>query len=127
MPLAAARGCVGNVESSLKRVLIGEKTRYLSELSSGDPALVVDKDGEARAAVVGRVKIERRPLFYVEAEADGRKISAILQNAETIKLVAADGGSIPVTKLKKGDKVLVREEGHGRHFGTGVDDTIIEK
>jgi len=108
-------------------VLVDEKTRYLSELGSGDPALIVDKEGDARKATIGRVKIERRPLLYVEAEADGKKISAILQNAETIKLVGADGNSIPVTKLKPGDKVLVRVEGVGRHFGMKIDETIIEK
>ncbi len=126
-PYVASRPFRVNAGAVHEYVLIGEKTRYLSELSSGDPALIVDKEGEARAAVVGRVKIERRPLFFVEAESDGRKISAILQNAETIKLVAADGGSIPVTKLKKGDKVLVRVEGHGRHFGMKIDETILEK
>jgi 3-dehydroquinate synthase II len=107
--------------------LVGEKTRYLSELASGDPALIVTKRGEARKATIGRVKIERRPLLYIEAEADGRKISAILQNAETIKLVAADGSSIPVTKLKPGDRVLAKLEKEARHFGMKIDETIIEK
>jgi len=65
--------------------------------------------------------------LFIEAESDGRKITAILQNAETIKLVAADGSSIAVTKLKPGDKVLARLEDAGRHFGMKIEETIIEK
>lgn len=126
-PYVASRPFRVNAGAVHEYVLVDEKTRYLSELGSGDPALIVDKDGDARKATIGRVKIERRPLLFIEAEAEGKKISAILQNAETIKLVGADGGSIPVTKLKAGDKVLVRVEGVGRHFGMKIDETIIEK
>jgi 3-dehydroquinate synthase II len=126
-PYVASRPFRVNAGAVHEYVLVDEKTRYLSELGSGDPALIVDKDGDVRKATIGRVKIERRPLLYVEAEADGKAISAILQNAETIKLVGADGASIPVTKLKAGDKVLVRVEGAGRHFGMKIDETIIEK
>lgn len=126
-PYVASRPFRVNAGAVHEYVLAGERTRYLSELASGDPALVVSKDGTAKKATIGRVKIERRPLLYVEAEADGSKISAILQNAETIKLVAADGSSIAVTKLKPGDKVLARLERAGRHFGMKIDETIIEK
>ncbi len=126
-PYVASRPFRVNAGAVHEYVLVDEKTRYLSELGSGDPALIVDRDGDARKATIGRVKIERRPLLYVEAEAEGKRISSILQNAETIKLVGADGNSIPVTKLKPGDKVLVRVEGAGRHFGMKIDETISEK
>jgi 3-dehydroquinate synthase II len=126
-PYVASRPFRVNAGAVHEYVLVDDKTRYLSELGSGDAALIIDKDGDARKATIGRVKIERRPLLYVEAEAEGKKISAILQNAETIKLVGADGKSIPVTKLKPGDKVVVRVEGAGRHFGMKIDETIIEK
>jgi 3-dehydroquinate synthase II len=126
-PYVASRPFRVNAGAVHEYVLVGEKTRYLSELASGDTTLVVGKTGEAKKATIGRVKIERRPLLYIEAEADGRKITAILQNAETIKLVAADGSSIAVTKLKPGDKVLARLEDAGRHFGMKIEETIIEK
>jgi 3-dehydroquinate synthase II len=126
-PYVASRPFRVNAGAVHEYILIGDKTRYLSELSSGDPTLIVDKAGDAYNATIGRVKIERRPLLYIEAEAEGKKSTAILQNAETIKLVGADGKSIPVTKLKPGDKVLVRVEGSGRHFGMKIDETIIEK
>jgi 3-dehydroquinate synthase II len=41
----------------------GGKTRYLSELVAGDSVLCVDHQGRAQEAVVGRMKIERRPLL----------------------------------------------------------------
>lgn len=126
-PYVASRPFRVNAGAVHEYVLVGEKTRYLSELSSGDPTLIVTKAGEARKATIGRVKIERRPLLYIEAEVDDRKISAILQNAETIKLVAADGSSIPVTRLKPGDRVLAKLEKEARHFGMKIDETIIEK
>jgi 3-dehydroquinate synthase II len=126
-PYVASRPFRVNAGAVHEYVLVGEKTRYLSELASGDVTLIVGKGGESRKATIGRVKIERRPLLYVEAEADGLKLSAILQNAETIKLVGADGRSIAVTALKPGDKVLARIEKEARHFGMKVDETIIEK
>jgi 3-dehydroquinate synthase II len=90
--------------------------------------LIVDRNGKVRSASVGRVKIELRPLILVEAEADGKRIKTILQNAETIRLVTADS-SKPVTELKAGDEVLVHiAESRGRHFGVAVpDETVIER
>ena len=105
-----------------------QSTRYLSELKAGDEVLIVDRNGKVRSASVGRVKIELRPLILVEAEADGKRIKTILQNAETIRLVTADS-SKPVTELKAGDEVLVHiAESRGRHFGVAVpDETVIER
>ncbi|MEM1980942.1 MAG: 3-dehydroquinate synthase II [Candidatus Hadarchaeales archaeon] len=105
----------------------GGKTKYLSELSSGEEVLVVDTSGRARAEVVGRVKIERRPLVLVEAEVGGRNLKVVLQNAETINLVGKDGKPISVTKLREGDEVLVHLSGKGRHFGMAVEEFVIER
>lgn len=104
------------------------KTRYLSEIESGDEVLVVDKEGNTRSVLVGRVKIERRPLTLVKVEYEGGSGSVLLQNAETIPLVGRGGGQIPVTELKVGDEVLVRSGGvSGRHFGVAVDEFLLEK
>jgi 3-dehydroquinate synthase II len=104
-----------------------QKTRYLSELKAGDGVLIVDRNGKTRPGTVGRVKIELRPLILVEAEAEGKKIKTILQNAETIRLVTPKG-SKPVTELKAGDEVLAHlATSSGRHFGVAVpDETVIE-
>jgi len=103
------------------------KTTYLSELGAGDEVLAVDHKGNTRTLIVGRMKIEKRPLMLVEAEANGKKIKTLLQNAETIRLTAKDGKAISVAQLKKGDEVLAYVEEGGRHFGMAVKETIEEK
>lgn len=126
-PYVAARPFRVNAGAVHAYIRVGEKTRYLSELCAGDDVLVVNSVGETRPAVVGRVKIERRPLMLVEAEIEGTKIKTLLQNAETIKLVGADGKPVPVTALKEGDEVMVYFEAAARHFGIKIEETIIEK
>ena len=75
------------------------KTAYLSDLAIGGQVLVSDGKGTAHTAIIGRTKIERRPLLLVEAEAGKAKVSLILQNAETIRLVGEDGKAISVVNL----------------------------
>ncbi len=103
------------------------KTAYLSDLAIGGKVLVADEKGHAHTAVIGRTKIERRPLLLVEAESGTTKTSLILQNAETIRLVGEDGGAISVVHLKAGDRVMGCILEGGRHFGIAVKETIIEK
>ncbi len=103
------------------------KTRYLSELKAGDEVLSVDFEGNTRRMIVGRVKVEKRPLILVEAQSGDRKIKTLLQNAETIRLVTVDGKPLSVANLKEGDEVLVYLEDSGRHFGMKVDESIEEK
>jgi 3-dehydroquinate synthase II len=105
----------------------GNKTRYLSEIETGDEVLTVDKDGNTKTTVVGRVKIEKRPLMLVEAEYEGFIIRTLLQNAETIRLVEEDGNPVSVSELKVGDKVMVYLDKSARHFGMAIEETIIEK
>ncbi|OGP66543.1 MAG: 3-dehydroquinate synthase [Deltaproteobacteria bacterium RBG_13_47_9] len=109
-------------------ILLAEgQTKYLSELRSGDPVLIVNFEGKSYPAVVGRVKIERRPLVLVEAEERGEPISVILQNAETVRLTQPCGKAISLVDLKEGDEVLVYREKAGRHFGVQIDETIVER
>ena len=107
--------------------LAGGQTKYLSELRAGDQALVVNFEGKSFPAVVGRAKVERRPLALVEAEAGGQNISVILQNAETIRLTQPDGKAVSLVDIEKGSEVLVYREDSGRHFGVRIDETILEK
>jgi 3-dehydroquinate synthase II len=97
------------------------KTRYLSELRAGDEVVIVDREGNQRTTVVGRVKIERRPLALVKAEIDGRAVSTIVQNAETIRFMTRDA-SKSVADLEAGDEVLVHSKVGGRHFGVFVEE-----
>ena len=105
----------------------GGKTRYLSELMAGDPVLCVDHRGLANEVIVGRMKIERRPLLLVTAETEAGEISTLVQNAETIRLTAPDGEPRSVVSLERGSEVLVALESAGRHFGHKVEETIWEK
>ena len=103
------------------------KTKYLSELKTGDICLAVKYTGETQEVIVGRVKIEKRPMMLVEGEVQGKKVSLILQNAETIRLTDASGNAVSVIKLKNGDRVLGYTEESGRHFGIKIKETIEEK
>jgi len=114
----------GSVNAYIK---FGNRTKYLSELKAGDEVEIVSHEGNHRKSYVGRVKIEKRPLILVKAVADGEEGTVILQNAETIKLVAAGGNHISVSSLKNDDKILVWVGEKARHFGTEVKEYIIEK
>lgn len=105
------------------------KTAYLSDLNIGSQVLVSDSCGGARSAVIGRTKIERRPLLLVEAQPKegGARASLILQNAETIRLVTPEGTAISVVNLSAGDTILGCVLEGGRHFGMAVKETIREK
>ena len=103
------------------------KTAYLSELAAGDHVAVVASSGSSTDSVVGRVKIERRPLLLVEASAGDVKATLVLQNAETVRLIGADGTPVSVVALKPGDRVLGATAEGGRHFGIAVKETIREK
>ncbi|KAF7134638.1 hypothetical protein RHSIM_Rhsim08G0067900 [Rhododendron simsii] len=115
----------------------GGKTCYLSELKAGKEVIVVDQNGSQRSAIVGRVKIETRPLILVEGKQtdsdDPTAYSILLQNAETVPLVSAQRGNgyqskaIPVTSLKVGDEVMLRIQGGARHTGIEIQEFIVEK
>lgn len=103
------------------------KTKYLSEIKSGDSVLIINYQGKCERAIVGRVKVERRPLLYLEAELNGQILTTILQNAETIRLTQPNGLPISVVALQPGSEILVYTEEAGRHFGMKIEETIVEK
>ncbi len=103
------------------------KTRYLSDLKAGDKALIVNWEGKTQDVIVGRIKIEKRPMLLVEGTCSKQKVSLVLQNAETIRLVTPQGKPVSVVSLKPGDEVLGHTEKSGRHFGMKIEETIVEK
>lgn len=104
------------------------KTKYLSEIEAGDEVLIVNSKGIAKSVIVGRAKIEKRPLRLIKATYDGYVASILVQNAETIRLVGKNNELISATEIKPGDEVLVYAHApSGRHFGIQVDEHIIEK
>lgn len=63
--------------------LPGGRTGYLSELRSGAEVLVADAAGRARAALVGRAKVERRPLVIIEVRAVGGGLGGLATPVRT--------------------------------------------
>ncbi|MDD5066010.1 MAG: 3-dehydroquinate synthase II, partial [bacterium] len=127
-PYVAARPFRVNAGAVHAYVLTPDnKTKYLSELKSGDPVLLVNHKGESQVSYVGRIKIEKRPMLLIEARYRTKDYSVVLQNAETIRLTQKNGRPISVVQLKKGDKVLAYIEEQGRHFGLKISETITEK
>jgi 3-dehydroquinate synthase II len=136
-PYAAVRPFRVNAGAVHSYVLApGGRTRYLSEAAAGSLVLVVGRDGLGRPSHVGRLKIERRPLVLLEVEAGGRSFTAILQNAETVRLVTPSGHA-SVRAVRPGDEVLVHlppgsaeggsERAKGRHFGRAVSERVLER
>lgn len=108
----------------------GDRTAYLEELAAGRDVLIVDADGATSLATVGRVKIEVRPMLLIQAEVrSGDTVSTgqvFLQNAETIRVVNANGEPVSVVNLEVGDEILVRTDEAGRHFGMRIKEDIKE-
>ena len=92
-----ARACV---------LLPGGATKPLSEVAAHEEALVVAHDGSAQRAIIGRVRIEKGPLLRVKAEAGGRPVTLILDDAETSRLVTPGGAAVSVRGLEKGTEIL---------------------
>ena len=102
-------------------------TSYLSEIKMGDEVIVIGDSGSTRKAIVGRVKIERRPfiLFKWKDENDN-EAGALLQQAETVRLIS-DSGLISITELTPGIKLLGWSGGIGRHVGQQISAKVEEK
>ena len=107
-------------------ILPEDKTAYLEELRAGSHALAVDHTGATERIVVGRCKVEKRPMLHIRAKIGKEEGAVFLQNAETVCLVGPGGSSISVVALKAGDRVLCRTDKAGRHFGVRITEDISE-
>lgn len=97
------------------------KTKYLSELISGDNVMLVSENGSTRSATIGRLKIEKRPFLRIYWENDYQISNSIfLQQAETVRILSRVGVVKSVTELKIGDTILCHESKHSRHIGNKV-------
>ena len=103
------------------------RTRYLSELASGDRVLAVNQAGATRELTVGRAKIERRPHTLVRWTSQAGAGSIVVQTAETIRFVRPDGTPVAVTDLAVGDEILVHHQSAARHFGMPVVESLEER
>ena len=94
------------------------RTNYLSELRSGSTTLAVNADGKTRRVVVGRAKMESRPLLTISARsADGVLVSLTVQDDWHVRVLGPGGKVLNVTELRAGDELLGYLATDQRHVG----------
>ena len=102
-------------------------TRYLSELEAGDKVAVLSHNGSQRGAVIGRLKVERRPFIMPRLATPLGEGQIMLQQAETVRLVMASGEASPVTHIEEGDQIMALNEASMRHIGKAVSGEVAER
>jgi 3-amino-4-hydroxybenzoic acid synthase len=104
------------------------RTNYLSELQAGSTVLAVGADGRTRRIVVGRIKLESRPLLTIRAHSeDGVQVCLIVQDDWHVRVLGPGGSVHNVTELKPGDQLLGYVATDQRHVGWPVGEFCIEK
>ncbi|RJV00087.1 MAG: hypothetical protein DWC10_00710 [Candidatus Poseidoniales archaeon] len=108
-------------------------TKYMSELTSGDRVMGVNLHGETRAMVLGRIKIEQRPMLKITAneshknQRNTNESHVYMQQAETVRLISDDARPISVTELSP-TLCVIGWNGHGaRHLGVSIDSSVEER
>lgn len=104
----------------------GDRTHYLSEVVAGMPLEAVDARGRRRRVIVGRSKVETRPLVLVVASHKDGTANVILQNAETIRILQPGGRAVGIDRLRVGDPVLIHPESGARHTGIRIQERLRE-
>ncbi len=103
-----------------------EKAVYLSDLRAGDKVYAVNSSKEARVVTVGRVKIEARPLLFIECDIDGVKVNTFIQDDWHVRMFGSNGEIRPSSEIRVGDKLLGFLDMPGRHVGLRINETIKE-
>jgi len=103
------------------------KTKYLSELTSGDEVAILSSSGNKEKATVGRLKVETRPLILIRFEVPGSEGQIVVQQAETVRLISPSEGAISVTQAKEGDKISIVTDNRARHVGFALPAEVKEK
>ncbi|KMS76495.1 3-dehydroquinate synthase [Streptomyces viridochromogenes] len=97
------------------------RTNYLSEVGSGTPLLAVGADGRTRRVVVGRAKLESRPLLEIRTHAeDGQLVSLTVQDDWHVRVLGPGGKVLNVTELQTGDELLGYLATDKRHVGLPI-------
>jgi 3-amino-4-hydroxybenzoic acid synthase len=105
-----------------------ERTNYLSELRQGHTVTAVRVGGETRPVVVGRCKIETRPLLLVKVQSsDGEAASLLLQNDWHVRVLGRAGAVHNITELTVGTIVMGYSAARARHVGMPVDEYCLEQ
>ncbi len=104
------------------------RTNYLSELKAGSTVLGVDANGKTRRIVVGRIKLESRPLLSIKATSpEGVQVNLIVQDDWHVRVLGPGASVLNVTELKPGDELLGYVATDKRHVGWPVGEFCVEK
>ena len=126
MPTRPFRVNAGAVSSYILSSV--ERTNYLSELRQGHTVTGVRVNGETRPLIVGRSKIETRPLLLVKTQsADGDTASILLQNDWHVRVLGRAGAVHNITELTVGTVVMGYSAASARHVGMPVDEYCLEQ
>ncbi len=102
-------------------------TKYLCEIIAGDEVAIISAQGNMRSAVVGRLKIERRPLIQISwSDGNGKEAHTFLQQAETVRLIQTPTTPTPITDVKIGIEVVGSRDPSGRHLGLPISADVRE-
>jgi 3-amino-4-hydroxybenzoic acid synthase len=105
-----------------------DRTNYLSELRQGDTVIGVKVTGDTRPLVIGRAKIETRPLLLIKSRSgDGDTASVMLQNDWHVRVLGRAGAVHNITELKVGSIILGYTAASARHVGMAVDEYCLEQ
>jgi len=125
VPTRPFRVNAGAVHSYIQ--MADNTTKYLSELKMGDEILILS-NSTMRTGTVGRIKIERRPfILFRWRDENHNEAGALLQQAETVRLVTQSGTLVPITNLEIGTKILGWSGGMGRHIGVSISAQVKER
>lgn len=105
----------------------GNMTNYLTELRAGKRVLSVDTQGNSREVVVGRSKIEKRPLLKIEVESEGIRVNTIVQDDWHIRIFGGNGEPVNASTIREGDELLAYISPGARHVGIKIDEAIEER
>ena len=103
------------------------KTKYLSELTSGEEVAILSSSGNQERATIGRLKVETRPLLLIRFDAPSSQGQIVVQQAETVRLISSDGSAISVTNAKEDDKIFVLADKRARHVGFALNAEVNER
>ena len=119
MPTRPFRVNAGALHSYV--LALDNRTNYLSELRSGSTVLAVGADGRTRRVVVGRAKLESRPLLAINAHAgNGQPVSLTVQDDWHVRVLGPGGKVLNVTELQVGDELLGYLATDKRHVGLPI-------
>ncbi|MDG1557524.1 MAG: 3-dehydroquinate synthase II [Candidatus Poseidoniaceae archaeon] len=103
-------------------------TKYLAELNSGDRVTIASKQGMTRQLVIGRLKIEQRPLLLFRwVDENDKEGHMFLQQAETVRAVDTSGNPVSVTSLRTDDQILGWDDDGARHIGVTISSIVSER